>query len=347
MLKISTLLFTFSGFLLISACSEPHQSLTYEEFFKSSKALNWFAISGNTHADDGGVAKFKAMPFDEGYLKSRHRLLHSVDMAVLSEEHRNSINYLKIQERYPERFFAWSPHLDVLARADRVVSQDSLNSWLMLVLARLREGYESKVILSRLERAQLLKYLTQSDYDSKEKQALVQYLSEYKVRSGIGLYQLPNGKEWYQSKLNFYSGQTHDPHELAAFLSAKTDAVDEPVESNINNIGLRLPAILQITSSYCEAKSGLNWRDSYVDVEHTLANCYQYIPLSDLKVLTVLAEVDLGIHLYAWSQRQAMHRLQSRLALNDALAHALLNNIAFHPATNMAILPYIKASSKL
>ncbi|KZN58580.1 hypothetical protein N482_21505 [Pseudoalteromonas luteoviolacea NCIMB 1942] len=339
------LLFTFSSLLLLNVCSEPRQSLSYDEFFKSTQALNWFAVSGMARVQNEDLTK--TMPFDEHYLKSRHGLLHSVNMAGLSEEQRESINYLKIQERYPERFFAWPSHIDVIKHAYKVVSDESLDDWLKLVLARLKEGRKSNVILSRLERMQLLDYLTGSKFDSAEKQALVHYLSEYKARSGIGLYQLTNGKEWYQSKLNYYSGQTHDPYELTTFLSARITAVDGPIEISIKDTEPSLPAILEITATYCDAKPGLNWRDSYVDIKTTLANCYEHIPLSEWKVLTVVAEVDLGIHLYAWSQGQAMHRLQSRLALNDAQAHALLKNIAFHPASNMAILPYIEALSTI
>ncbi|KZN67363.1 hypothetical protein [Pseudoalteromonas luteoviolacea] len=344
MLKRCIALFTFSCLLLLNACSEPPRTLSFDEFFRSIQALNWFAISDAARAQNEGLTK--AMPFDEHYLRSRHELLHSVDMARLSEEQRESIKYLKIQERYPERFFAWPPHTDVIKHTYKEVSDESLDEWLKLVLARLKAGRESQVILSRLERTQLLDYLAESRFDSAHKQALEQYLSEYKARSGIGLYQLPNGKEWYQSKLNYYSSQTHDPYELATFLSARVTAVNGSIEFS-GSTESRFPAILAITAAYCDAMPGLNWRDSYVDIKRTLANCYERIPLSKWKVLAVVAEVDLGIHLYAWSQDQAMHRLQSRLALNDAQAHALLKNIAFYPATNMAILPYIKALSTI
>ncbi|TQF71524.1 hypothetical protein [Pseudoalteromonas luteoviolacea] len=344
MLKSFVVLFASFILLLLNACSEQKQQLSFEEFTESSKALNW--LTQNQQERQRQLSS--VMPFDDAYLKTRHELLYSIDTANLTSEQEDALDYLKIQERYPERFLVWPAYFNVLERAQGNVTDKALDEWLQLVVERLNKGRESNIVLNRLERNQLLDFLETSHYGSEQKNALTRFLRAYKVRSNIGLHQLPNGKEWYQSKMNFYLGQAVDPNELLTALSKQAERVPGEIEVALtSHINISKPVVLEMVERYCDAKEGYNWRDGYIDIKQTLLLCKQDIPESVYQWMVTVVQVDVGIHLYAWSQQQAMHRLQSRLALNDVQAYAILKNIVFHPATSMAILPNIKAFEAL
>ncbi|MCF2860072.1 hypothetical protein L1286_21555 [Pseudoalteromonas sp. SMS1] len=344
MLKRSAEFITLFMFISLSACSDHKQTISFSEFEKSSKILNW---TTQAQLDDVHQAALM-MPFDDMYLKSRHELLYSVETESLTSTELATLDYLKIQERYPERFLVWPAHVNVLARAHGVVPDKLVDSWLKLVTKRLQEGQASKIALNRLEREQLLSFLSTTDYVSEEKAALTRFLKAYKVRSNIGLHQLPNGAEWYQSKLNFYLGEVIEPNELLTLLRNKTETMPAQVV-NVTEVSTDItrPVILGLVANYCKERAGYNWRDGYVDIRRTLAQCDQEIPVFVLQSLALIAQVDIGIHLFGWSQQQAMHKLQSRLALNEVQAYAMLKNIVFHPATSAAIIGHIKALDAL
>nr|KJZ06747.1 hypothetical protein TW77_18045 [Pseudoalteromonas rubra] len=265
------------------------------------------------------------------------------DLDNFAETAAQEAQYLSIQQRYPERFLPWPVHLNlpVIAQAHQVASSQ-MDAWYGYVEARLNEARESKIVLNRVERQQLLDYLT-SDIttQSKAAQSLAEYLASYRVRSSLGMYQLPNGKEWYQSKLNFYSGTVNSPEALLGKLQNLASEAREGATRV--NFSLNPPLVHQLLAA-CDKRAGLNWRDGFVSLQQTASQCEQILTNGERLFAVAMMEVDLGVHYFAWSQKQAMLALQSRLALNEDQAFVVLKDILFFPATSFALLSRITSS---
>ncbi|MDK2598034.1 hypothetical protein [Pseudoalteromonas obscura] len=324
--------------MCLGACSDPKETINLAQFDKQIRALNWFS-AGSTNA----VVE-KVMPFDEAYLSRRHTLLENLDHTNLSLDNEHTYAYLQIQQRYPERYLIWPAQINVLESAVKHFSHEEIDAWLSLVKLKLKTGRESKILLSRIEKAQILSYLESTSYNSKAVRELARYLHNYNTRSGVGLSQHPNGKEWYQSKLNYYTGIVYAPHELADVLSQTTQKISEPIRFNwqANEELLSRPMALSLLGDKCKPVAGMNWRDLFINIRKTVSECGSLLNKEQLSIAATLAEVDIGVHMFAWSQQQAMHRLQSRLVIDEAQAYALLKNIVFFPATTLAYLPHFK-----
>ncbi|ESP90322.1 hypothetical protein [Pseudoalteromonas luteoviolacea] len=324
--------------MCLGACSNPKETINLAQFDQQIRALNWFSAgSPNTDVE-------KVMPFDDAYLSRRHALLENLDYTELSRENKHTYAYLKIQQRYPERFLIWPAQINVLESAVKHFSQQEIDAWLSLAKLTLQTGRDSKILLSRIEKAQILSYLESTSYNSKAARELAHYLHTYNTRSGIGLYQHPNGKEWYQSKINYYTDGVYAPYELADMLSQTTQKVSEPIRLNwqANEELISQPMALNLLGDKCEPVAGMNWRDLFINIRKTVLECGTVLSKEQLSVAATLAEVDIGVHMFAWSQQQAMHRLQSRLVIDEAQAYALLKNIVLFPATTLVYLPHFK-----
>ncbi|NOU49623.1 hypothetical protein HG263_03580 [Pseudoalteromonas sp. JBTF-M23] len=283
---------------------------------------------------------FTILPFTDDYLDRRHMIYQTLDDQVLDKGQLDELNYLKIQERYPERYIMWPASVNVLKNALlHGLNDDDIDNWLLNVIAKLEEAKESKIYLSRIELSRLNEYLAKQAKGSE----LVSYLDTYKPRSGIGLYQLPNGKEWYQSKLNFYYTEAVSPsnllaqvqHQLADKFINSREYAEHLTEENSNY------ALGMIKTRCQELKPGLNWLDDYVNLPATVANCQFTLTKQEQALLLALMEVDLGIHYQGWSLKQATVTLQSRLKLTEQQAYSLIEGVALHPASVITFLPKI------
>ncbi|TMP24598.1 hypothetical protein CWB99_22020 [Pseudoalteromonas rubra] len=318
--------------MMAVGCTDPQVPISYENLSKQLKQLNWFAYQSSSEQAD----KMLELPFTEPYLEQRHNLLARADLDSLTETAQQEIQYLSIQQRYPERFLPWPAHLNIAKIAQQQLTSSQLDDWYKYVELRLNAARESKIVLSRVEKQQLLDYLTPDvTRHSSAAQELVAYLESYRVRSSLGMYQLPNGKEWYQSKLNFYSGSVRAPEALFGelqSLAGKTN--DAPMKINV---GMYEPVVHQLLAN-CDKVPGLNWRDGFVSLSQTVSQCKKTLTKGEAQVALSMMEVDLGVHYFAWSQKQALLALQSRLALNEDQAFVVLKNILFYPATSFVLL---------
>ncbi|PAY02589.1 hypothetical protein CKO50_04165 [Pseudoalteromonas sp. HM-SA03] len=248
------------------------------------------------------------------------------------------LDYLRIQERYPERYLPWPSYISVLKNIEGRVSGEELELWLKFVITKLKEADESNIRLNRFEREAMIKQLEDSNIDAPSRSALLAYLSNYKPRAMLGLHQLPNGKEWYQSKLNFYGAIQDSPNKVLATLS-KFD--NQNSKANVLKVmpDTQQPYILELLPANCQRIAGLNWRDGFINVPSTVAKCTKAIEQYKALIVTLMA-VDVGIHYQGWSQKQAFVALNSKLALNEQQAQQLIANIVYFPATIFAAYPH-------
>ncbi|WP_462154878.1 hypothetical protein [Pseudoalteromonas piscicida] len=321
---------TLVAFIFLSACSEHKPVVSYQELRTSLISLN----SSLSHSSTDDIT---VLPFTEGYLQLRHALLSSSlnEPDVMAHK---ELDYLRIQERYPERYSPWPSHIPVLKNVEGRVSVEELDLWLKFVITKLKEADESNIRLNRFEREAIIKQLESSDIDAPSRSALLAYLSNYKPRAMLGLHQLPNGKEWYQSKLNFYGAIQDSPTKVLAMLS-KFD--DQNSKASVLKVmpDTQQPYILELLPANCQRIAGLNWRDGFINVPSTVAKCTKAIEQHKALIVTLMA-VDLGIHYQGWSQKQAFVALNSKLALNEQQAQQLIANLVYFPATIFAAYPH-------
>ncbi|QUI65291.1 hypothetical protein GSF04_11410 [Pseudoalteromonas sp. A22] len=248
------------------------------------------------------------------------------------------LDYLRIQERYPERYLPWPSHIPVLKNVEGRVSAEELDLWLNFVITKLKEADESNIRLNRFERDAIIKQLEDSNIDAPSRSTLLTYLNDYKSRAMLGLHQLPNGKEWYQSKLNFYGAIQESPNKVLAMLSKIDEKNSKSIVLNTKP-NTQQPYMLELLPANCQRISGLNWRDGFINVPSTVAKCTKAIEQHKALIVTLMA-VDLGIHYQGWSQKQAFVALNSKLALNEQQAQQLIANIVYFPATIFAAYPH-------
>ncbi len=321
---------TLVAFIFLSACSEHKPVVSYQELRTSLISLN----SSLSHSSTDDIT---VLPFTEGYLQLRHALLSSSlnEPDVMAHK---ELDYLRIQERYPERYLPWPSHIPVLKNVESRVSVEELDLWLKFVITKLKEADESNIRLNRFEREAIIKQLEDSNIDAPSRSTLLTYLNDYKSRAMLGLHQLPNGKEWYQSKLNFYGAIQESPNKVLAMLSKIDEKKSKSIVLNTTP-NTQQPYILELLPANCQRISGLNWRDEFINVPSTVAKCTKAIEQHKALIVTLMA-VDLGIHYQGWSQKQAFVALNSKLALNEQQAQQLIANIVYFPATIFAAYPH-------
>ncbi|WP_240701607.1 hypothetical protein [Pseudoalteromonas sp. CO342X] len=321
---------TLVAFIFLSACSEHKPVVNYQELRTSLISLS----SSLSHSSTDDIT---VLPFTEGYLQLRHALLSSSlnEPDVMAHK---ELDYLRIQERYPERYLPWPSHIPVLKNVEGRVSAEELDLWLKFVMTKLKEADESNIRLNRFERDAIIKQLEDSNIDAPSRSTLLAYLNDYKSRAMLGLHQLPNGKEWYQSKLNFYGAIQESPNKVLAMLSKIDEKKSKSIVLNTMP-NTQQPYILELLPANCQRISGLNWRDEFINVPSTVAKCTKAIEQHKALIVTLMA-VDLGIHYQGWSQKQAFVALNSKLALNEQQAQQLIANIVYFPATIFAAYPH-------
>lgn len=301
--------------MLLVACSEKSIQTTFTEAQLSIKEINTALLN------EQKVDEVKYLPFSEAYLKDRHLILKNVAFTTLTAEQQSELQYLIIQERYPERYLPWP----AITNVAKYLNSAQKAAWQKLVVSKLKEAQESKIFYNRYELEQLIDYSKSDNLDD-----LQAYLEGYKPRSRLGLYQLPNGKEWYQSKINYYYSAVEKPITLLAKIQKVSS------EQKSNSTILENFDLIEVAKQNCKIEAGLNWIEQYINLPATFKNCDMSKLSEYRKAVLVLAEVDLGIHYQAWSEQQALVTLVRKLEIDNIKAKALLKDIIFKPAAVLA-----------
>ncbi|MCF6435109.1 hypothetical protein [Pseudoalteromonas sp. MMG022] len=314
--------------IYLAGCEQRKPHLDYHAAQQELRVLNSLLLPSGLSVNN------HIFPFSEAYLKLRHSAYQQLDETGLTSAQLQELNYLKIQERYPERYLPWPAQVNVISNAKQQgVDSASISQWMQLVVEKLESAKDSNIHLSRIELNRLKGYLA----GQPEGQVLLNYLDDYKPRSGIGLYQLPNGKEWYQSKLNFYYGKPIAPNKLLTKLQQRL-VTGGGTSANVLSFDESESVALSLIKRLCSPQRGLNWLDGYVNLPETLSSCQPKLSLHDQHALLALMEVDLGVHYQGWSYKQAKVTLQARIELTDQQALSLVENVVLHPASVLVFL---------
>ncbi|WP_138593581.1 hypothetical protein [Pseudoalteromonas aurantia] len=312
---------------------EPQTLISFDEL------RNGLQSNNSTLDTIVGQSTELTLPFSEAYLKHRHYLYESADITNFNSEQREDLAYLKIQERYPERFLPWPVQVNVVNNLKPNMS--AMSKWSELVLQRLTAARESKILLSRYERNILIEYIEQAEFDNKE---LKEFLAKYKPRTRLGLYQHPNGKEWYQSKLNYYYDISKSPNETLNKIQTELARRGKRVSLALSIMGENHFA-LSYLQSHCESVEGLNWIDAYTNLPATAKQCAATHNSDITRLFLSLMEIDIGLHYQGWSKQQARVTLQARLRLTDFEADRLVEGTVLYPATIFSLTPFVTFSS--
>lgn len=321
-------------------------------------------------------------PFDETYLIKRHQIYTDLSFFEISSETgaKAELDYLMIQQRFPERYFPWPSDINVLdtVLTHTLTTQNSAllsdaTIWLRFVQTRLEEATKSNIKLNKMAHSDLIARITlvneklknlnikESTELTEFRSALEQlktYVLKYKPRNMLGLRQLPNGVDWYQSKLNYFLGGVKAPDEwLIAIQSALKSLDGENVvaidrmsdvalQKQLIEAGFILPQPLltslvsQFGIDILNSKvNGLDWQQGYINYNEMFKSLYEKpgIINSNFKLFWLtIAEIDLGIHYQGWGLKQAEHVLNKRFDLTEDEVASLIEYVVFYPGQIMS-----------
>ncbi|WP_404339455.1 hypothetical protein [Pseudoalteromonas mariniglutinosa] len=319
--------------MLLSACSEQsEQQKTLAQGHAEIIALNKLL---HVQAQDSTKLYW---PFSEQYLAARHTIYQDLKDQQLTQQQMAQLNYLIIAERFPERFLPWPRQVNVISNAKQVTEtgDEALNNWLQFVHHKLIEAEQSNLRLNRLEVNQLRGYLLAfKQFDSLPAVSVLDnYLQSYKPRPTLGLMALSNGKEWYQSKLNYFTAKTQSPLQwLAQLQSLMTEYSGDVAIVIDEKRSHSSPFILDFLTA-SEGELGFDWQLNYLEPHQSkrqLTKAEQYFWL-------VMMETDLGIHYHSWTTQQAQFNLMKRLGLTEQKANWLIKDIVFYPAMSFLFI---------
>ncbi|WP_462158018.1 hypothetical protein [Pseudoalteromonas sp. GB56] len=309
---LSILLF----FLLVSCSNEPQ--LNAEQALIQLKSLN--SKLGGNFTDETAP-----WPYTEDYLKARHTLYSGIQAKTLSDAQVSTYDYLRTEERFVRRYQPWPLFLDIAEQNNQLQGseiQDELALWFHYVLAKMQEGEQSKIYVNQVElqhmQSQLdaLKGISSTESLSKAIEKLQYYLEQYTPRNQLGLSQLPNGKDWFQVKLNYYSNQVHSPIQWMTAVQKKLDARGELILETLPE------------PDWSSLESDLDWRQNFLDIKSWAKS----VTLSQAQVHMALVwmEVDLGVHYQMWDQEFVITALAQR-GVTPQVAEELLAQVLCFP----------------
>ena len=370
--KFTQFLFIFLIPLLV-ACNKADvpKSKNAQESILKIKQLNQLLLPTQAH-----LIEPIYFPFNDEYLMLRNHAYEELsEFAIKSTQFSNEeLDYLKIQQRFPERYFPWPANIDVLSQLihENKVQIKKAETWVKFVRTRLEEATNSNIKLNKLAHENLLKLTTrlitsldQNLVKDNEvlalKSALISlnsFLLDYKPRNMLGLRQLPNGIDWYQSKLNYFLDGVRAPDEWLIAIQGQTKGLKQlklPLVFNSMDVkqkqallehGFRLPEpmlailITAFNDDLIYSKvSGLDWEQGYINYKDTFKKLYLSSKQSNdnFKCFWLtLAELDLGIHYQGWGVKQAEHVLSSRFQLNNEELTSLIEYLVLYPGQIMA-----------
>lgn len=158
--KITQFIFIFLTPILV-ACSEPtiSKSKNIQDTIVKLKALNQLLYPVNTNLS--GTLHF---PFNDKYLIQRNKIYADLAQSKSSEIiSKKELDYLKIQQRFPERYFPWPAQIDVLNKiflSGFTEQKQSIiieaTTWVKFVKQRLQEATLSKIKLNKMAHTDLI-----------------------------------------------------------------------------------------------------------------------------------------------------------------------------------------------
>ena len=374
--KITQFLLIFLLPVLV-ACNDARipKSESTEDSIEQLKVLNFLLLPTQVPLNDG-----INYPFDDEYLIKRHQIYTDLSMLQTSDDliANEELDYLMIQQRFPERYFPWPSATNVLdnvlfntveTKNNALIPEATI--WLQFVQARLEEATKSNIKLNKMAhndlitRVSLVNEKLNNIKNSSELtdfrialEQLNNYVLKYKPRNMLGLRQMPNGVDWYQSKLNYFLGGVKAPDEWLIAIQRKLKSWDDLKQISIDKVsdaklkkqlidaGFKIPKplldslISQFGTELLNAKvDGLDWQQGYINYNKTFEKLYSETELinNNFKLFWLtLAEIDLGIHYQGWGLKQAQHVLNMRFDLTEDEVASLIEYVVFYPGQIMS-----------
>ncbi|WP_158684753.1 hypothetical protein [Pseudoalteromonas sp. T1lg48] len=305
------------GLLLLVGCSDA-PSLDSAQAIEALRQLN-ARLSGE-RVDAG-----QPWPFTQEYLKQRHDIYNAIARSQLTPNQAQTLDYLVTEERFVRRYQPWplaAKITDHSAFFQDSQAQQGLAKWLSFVEQTLEQAQDSKIYLNVVEVAHIQAQLGQFKKQSSEPQLntaiarLEAYLSRYIPRNQLGLAQLPNGAQWYQAKINYYSGQVRSPIQWYTDIQGK--------QRDVQGFGVQpLPEM-----DRSELMPDLDWRQNYGDLRGW-AKGLQLNP-SQRYMALIWMEVDLGVHAQMWSE-QFVYTALANKGIDAGVATRILMRVLTHP----------------
>ncbi|MFY8272655.1 hypothetical protein AAEU32_00705 [Pseudoalteromonas sp. SSDWG2] len=303
--------------LLLCSCSQEPQ-YPAEKALDEIKALNAVLV-GNANTAE------VFWPYSEPYLKARHTIYSRVNIDSLNDAQLQTLNYLTIEERFVRRYQPWHLLFDLsplLTRLGEPQWQSELASWLTFVEYKMMEAQRSKIFINQIELAHINNQLSVlSDSPMRKEltssvQSLQKYLATYVPRNQLGLSQLPNGGDWLQTKLNYYSNDVHSPIQ---WLTA--------IQSQLKSYESELVAALPEPRTN-ELASDLDWRQGFADLKGWAK--LQNLSSEQKKMALIWMELDLGVHAQMWDE-ELVFNLMAQRGIAQPIAQQLLDKVLRNP----------------
>lgn len=323
MIKFTQLFIAFFTAFLLLGCEKPVENKTQEELVAEYKALNNLLqpIKQQVHTP--------VWPFNNAYLTARDDILKQL---LRADKSNTEVALLTIEQRFTERFFPWpynaNPVLNYV-NSNSHINDAALADFIAFTQDKMVSAYQDKVRLSHFELSRLLQHVAQAksklaDYPNSVDALNIfnQYLVDYVPRRSPGIGALPNGKDWYQARLNYFVVSAQKPNDiLNRLLRIKTDL---PSETKF---------LTCYTTNQCHNTNGLDWRTAYSNRLVEFNNIQFGIEQA------IIAEVDYGIHAQAWSSEHALTVLVNELKASNDQANLILEKILKEPALAMVNIP--------
>ncbi|WP_024611635.1 hypothetical protein [Pseudoalteromonas sp. TB64] len=334
-----TLTFLLILCFLLTACSKPSQP--YNSFEEAQSALE---VLNSTLVHRGNISKqnldAQQFAFTDAYLTKRHAIYQRLMEMQLTQSQVEQVNYMVIAERFPERYFSWPAQINVLENMLALDSSEEglvkINNWLKFTQNQLDSAKQSNLKLNKTELALLQVYISDAINNENtpedlqlELTILDDYLTQYKPRGSAGLRGLANGSEWYQSKLNYFSGAIHSPLEWVTLLDQQIKMLEKAPFSFELQTSHEHSFLVQFLEDQKPVK-GLDWLTGFT-ILPVMAN-ENSLSVADRTLMLALMETDVGIHYHAWTIPQARVNLMKRLKINEKDAQYLVDDIILYPA---------------
>ncbi|KDC52767.1 hypothetical protein [Pseudoalteromonas fuliginea] len=331
--------------LFLVACSkQPQPYESFEDAQVGLKTLNMALVLSGANKTDK-ITK-EQLVFSDAYLAKRHTIYQNLMDMELNLNQIAQVNYLVIAERFPERYFNWPAQVDVLknmlAFEGTKNTPDNVITWLKLTQETLDSAKQSNLKLNKVELALLQSYVLSAIGTNDVQPALKShirafsdYLASYRPRGSVGLRGLPNGTQWYQSKLNYFSGEVHSPLEWVTLLNEKIKVLDRVAFDSKQPTSHQKSFLVQYLSDE-KLIEGLDWQANYQDLPAMASN----MDMSDKDKTLMLAmmESDIGIHYHAWTLPQAKVNLVKRLKMSPEEAQYLVEDIILYPGQSFSFI---------
>ena len=343
-----TLTFSLILCFLLTACSKPSQP--YNSFEDAQSGLE---VLNSTLVHRGNISKQnlddQQFAFTDAYLTKRHAIYQRLMEMQLTQPQVEQVNYMVIAERFPERYFPWPAQINVLENMLALDSSEEglvkINNWLKFTQNQLDSAKQSNLKLNKTEHTLLQHYISDALNNKKTPIELQfqltvfnDYLSQYKPRGSAGLRGLANGSEWYQSKLNYFSGAIHSPLEWVALLDQQIKTLEKAVFSMKLQTSHERSFIVQFLGNE-KPEKGLDWLTGFTILPVMASE--KLLSVADRTLMLALMETDVGIHYHAWTIPQARVNLMKRLKINDKDAQYLVDDIILYPAQSFSFAQQI------